>query len=214
MTRNASDRLIERVRPFKGDSSGIAIEHIAKMPLTPTVVADILECVRNNDITELGWGLWFAQGILDSQPPRELLKFIVAELPKWIRHEATSIREGALPLLIRLRENFPNYRAVMLECLKDTDPEVRIDALAAYSTFLTNKDIQALLDFQRDDYMSETSMNSPLVFLIRNQALEIIERLCGQKLPKHENVKMLEDGHTVYWWDWKPFLDWWKKSQK
>ena len=79
--------------------------------------------------------------------------------------------------MIRLRENFPGYRSMMLRCLKDPDPDVSTNALAAYETFLTEKDIPLLLEFQRDDYMSETSMNSPLIYAIRNQALAIIEQL-------------------------------------
>ena len=210
----ASERLLERVRPFKGDSVGIGIEHIAKMPLSSEAVADIFECLRSENVSDLSWGLWFAQGVLDSNPPQELLRFLVRQLPKWIAHHQEALREHALPLLIRLRENFPGYRSMMLRCLKDPDPDVRTNALAAYETFLTEKDIPLLLEFEQDDYMSETSMNSPLIYAIRNQALAIIERLCGQKFPKHENVKAIEDGHTVYWWDWRPFLDWWEKQRR
>jgi len=213
VSKQASDRLIQRTRPFQGDAIGIALEDIAKIPVVADVVADIFECLRSPDVSELKWGLWFAQGVIDSNPPKELLRFLVAELPKWMRHQNDDVRERALSLLIRLRENFPNYRSMMLECLKDSASGVRAETLAAYPTFLTAKDIPALMEFQHDDYMSETSMNSPLVYLIRNQALEIIERLCGQKFPKHENVKLLEDGHTVYWWDWKPILDWCNKRQ-
>ena len=211
MPQLASDRLLRRVRPYLTSPLGPSIEDVAEMPLTAEAVADISECLRSSDISELKWGLWFAEGVLDSNPPRDLLCFLVAELPKWMKQENDDVRERALPLLIRLRDNFRDYRSLMLECLRDPSPDVRADALAAYATFLAAKDIPILMQFQQDDYMSETSMNSPLVYVIRNQALEIIERLCGQELPRHENVKALEDGHTVHWWDWQPFLDWWAR---
>lgn len=212
-TDSPSDRLVKKVKFYQSSPVGYSIEDIGKIPITTELVKDIFECLRSSDVSELKSGLWFAQGVLDSNPPKELLFFLVAELPKWMTSQDDNVRWRALSLLIRLRENFPNYRSLMIKCLQDVDPEVRIDALAAYSTFLTDKDIPILLEFQRDDYMSETSMNSPLVYLIRNQALEIIEQLCGQKFPKHENVKLLEIGQSVYWWDWKPFLDWWDSRQ-
>lgn len=213
MAQSASDRLLDRVRPFKGDSVGISVAHINKMPLTTDAVADIFDCLRSDDPKEFGWGLWFAQGVLDSNPPRELLLFLVAGLPKWISHEKDDVREVALPLLIRLRENFRDYRSLMFKCLKDRIPMVRSKALGAYRTFLTEDDIPLLMEFQNDEFMSETSMGSPLVYPIRNQALSVIETLCGKQFSKSEKVKALEDGLTVYWWDWTPFLQWWEKRR-
>jgi len=102
----------------------------------------------------------------------------------------------------------------MLNCLKDTSADVRTHALAAYQTFLKHEDIPLLLDFQNDDYMSETEMGSPLVYTIRNQALAVIEALCHKQFTKTEKVKMVEGDQMAYWWDWKPFFDWWIKRSK
>src|SRR6266404_9979504 len=206
----ASDRLIQRARPFKGDALGIGLEHIAKVPMTAELVTDIFECLRSGDPAEVKWGLWFTQGVLDSNPPIQLLRFLIPELPKWLNHDDNAVRVTALPLLIRLRENFPDYRSMMLQRLRDPDPEVRINTLSACRSFLSRSDMPVLLEFQHDNYMSETSMNSPLIYAIRNQALAVIEQLIGRTFPKHENVDSLQNGHTVYWWDWKPFLDWWR----
>jgi hypothetical protein len=111
--------------------------------------------------------------------------------------------------MIRLADNFSDYRSMMLRCLNDQNSTIRAEALAAYETFLTKKDIPLLLQFQDDKFMSETSMGGPLIYPIRNQALVIIEKLCGHLFLKHEKVQVLEGGGNVSWYDWKPFLDWW-----
>jgi hypothetical protein len=164
-------------------------------------------------VSELKWGLWFANGILDSNPPQEFLKWLIPNLPGLLTHENWDIRNGTLKVFIRLRDNFKDYRQLMLKMLKDTEPTVRWEALKEYRTYLTQEDIPALLDLQNDRYMTETEMGSPLVYAIRNDALTIIETLCGKPFRKSEKVEPGDGGRMVYWWDWEPFLDWWEKRQ-
>lgn len=211
---SSSDRLIEKAERYIGDSVGIGIEDIGKIPLTEEFLSDLFACLRATDPKELKWGLWFAQGILDSGPPDNFLQFLVSRIPSWLTHQNEDIREESLSLLIRLRENFDNYRSLMLHSLQDSNPSIRGEALQHFQTFLTSKDVPVLLKFKDDEYMSETSMGSPLIYPIRNQALAVIEALLGRKFSKNENVKVIDDAHTVYWWDWKSFLDWWEGQQK
>jgi len=214
MAEPASDRLFAKVKPYRSSPPGASLKDIQKMPLTSDFVADIMECLRDQDVFELKIGLFFAAGVLDSKPSQELLLLLVDKLPAWMTHENDDVREAALPVFIRLGESFRDYRAMMLERLADSVPMVRSLALGAYRTFLTRRGIPLLLRFQLDDFMSETSMGSPLIYPVRNQALAVIEALCGKTFTKHEVVRVLEDGYTVYWWDWQPFLDWWEKRQR
>jgi hypothetical protein len=209
----ASERLIQRARPFKGSSIGVGLEHIAKIPIGGELIQDILAALNSGDSSELKWGLWFAQGVLSSKPPQEFLRYLVTMVPKWIQHEDFDVRCRTLGLLIPLRDNFLDYRSIMLKCLTDSNSEIRSRALGEFRTFLTRDDIPTLLPFQNDDYMSEASMGSPLIYPIRNQALAVIEELSQQTFSKHENVTALADGLTVYWWDWKSFLEWWQRGR-
>src|SRR2546422_892371 len=106
MPKTSSERLFEKVKPYNSSPLGPSVTDIGRMPLTADVVEDISKCLRETDVSELKMGLWFAQGVLDSNPPRDLLLLLLAELPKWINHEKNDIREMALPLLVRLREGF------------------------------------------------------------------------------------------------------------
>lgn len=119
----------------------------------------------------------------------------------------------AVPLFVALRNEFADYRERMLDCLKDPSPEVRFQALTVFQTFLSRKDISSLLHFQHDNYLAETEMGSPLVYALRNQALAVIESLCGKEFRKTEKVVMLvSEERIAYCWDWQPFLNWWKKE--
>lgn len=214
MPKTASDRLIERAnRVGAAGSVGISAADIARIPLTKEVIGEIEECLSSPDVAELKWGLWFANGILDSNPPQEFLNGLLPRVPVWLKHENGSVRHAALEIFVRLRNNYNDYREVMLKVLRDTDAEVRWNALKEYRTFLTREDIPTLLAFQNDRYMTETEMGSPLVYAIRNDALAVIEKLCGKPFTKTEKVEPGEAGRMVYWWDWQPFLDWWGKRQ-
>lgn len=211
--KTASERLIARAQPFKLDSIGISANDIARIPLTNEMIGEVEECLSNSDVAELKWGLWFANGMLDSNPPEEFLKRLLLRVPIWLKHEEWDVRNRALELFVRLRTNYKGYRETMLKMLQDPETAVRWEVLKAYRTFLTPKDIPLLLSFQNDEYMTETEMGSPLVYAIRNDALAAIEDLCGRKFKKTEKVKPVEGTLMVYWWDWQPFLDWWGKRQ-
>lgn len=213
MIKVASDRLIERAKRVQVDPVGISAADIARVPLTAEVIEDIEECLANPDVAELKWGLWFANGLLDSKPPQEFLTRLLSRVQDWLKHRDWDVRERALDIFVRLRTNNNSYREVMLEMLGDSEATVRWHALREYRTFLTEEDIPVLLNFQNDDYMTETEMGSPLVYAIRNDALAAIETLCGKTFTKSEKVEPGEAGRMVYWWDWQPFLDWWNKRQ-
>jgi len=213
MIKAASDRLIARANRAGAGCTGISAADIARIPLTDEVVREIEECLSSLEVSELKWGLWFTNGILDYSPPQEFLTGLLPRVTTWLKHEDWDVRDHALDIFIRLRKNYVDYREVMLEMLKDTEPLVRWHALKAYQTFLTRRDISQLLGFQEDKYMSETEMGSPLVYAIRNEALAVIEAICEKQFTKKEKVEMGEAGRMVYWWDWQPLLDWWTKRQ-
>jgi len=212
MVKTASERLLERVNRVTPDSIGIR-DGIARIPLTPEVIGEIKECLSSANVSEVKWGLSFAEGYLDLKPPQEFLQWVLPRVPAWLKHANWDVRDSALEIFIRLRNSYGNYREVMLEMLQDPDEQVRWHALRQYRSFLTQDDIPALLAFQNDRYMTETEMGSPLVYAIQNDALAAIEDLCGKRFNKTEKVEPVEGSLMVYWWDWQPFLGWWKKQQ-
>jgi hypothetical protein len=213
MTRIASERLLWRINQAAPNAPGI-ISGIARVPLTDEVIGEIKECLLSSEVSEVKWGISFASGILVLNPPREFLQWLLPMVPKWLTHADWEIRERGLEIFIRLRDNYKNYRELMLNMIKDPDASVRGLALRQNRTFLTKEDIPVLLEFQNDDYMTETEMGSPLIYALRNEALAAIEDLCGRQFRKSEKVKTVEGSLMVYWWDWQPVLEWWDKYKR
>jgi hypothetical protein len=214
MSKIASERLLERAKRVNPSSLGISAADIARIPLSDEMVSEITECLSKLDVvSELKWGLSFTLGVLDVNPPQDFLKWLLPKVPIWLKHQDWDVRERALEIFVRLRNNYKNYRESMVEVLQDPEAVVRWRALKEYRTFVSQEDISVLLHFQNDKYMSETEMGSPLVYAIRNDALAAIETLCGKPFRKSEKVGPGEAGRMVYWWDWQPFLDWWGKNQ-
>ena len=206
-----SDRLIERAKNCGATQLGIGQADISRIPISQEVIDEIVQCLSSRDANEIKWGLWFANGILDSNPPQAFLKWLKPRIPDWMEHEKWDVRNQAMEIFVRLRDNYPDFRNMMLKRLGDESPSVRWDALKAHRAFIRRENIKNLLAFQNDPYMSETEMGSPLVYPLRNLALSIIEELCLKQFAKSERVEQGEGGRLVYWWDWQPFLDWWKR---
>ena len=148
MKQTTSERLIQRVKELTPDSIGISADAIARLPLTGEVIKDIEECLSSRDIAELKWGLWFANGILGSKPPQKFLKGLLSRVPVWLKHGNSDIRDTALEIFVRLRDNYKDYKETMLTLLKDPEAVVRWHALRQYRTFLTREEIPKLIDFQ------------------------------------------------------------------
>jgi hypothetical protein len=96
MPTPASDRLIERAKLAGAGSFGISAADIARIPLTEEVIDEISECLSSRDPSEVKWGLYFAAGILDSNPPEQFLRWLMSKVPDWIKHENWDIRDEAL----------------------------------------------------------------------------------------------------------------------
>ena len=66
--KKASQRLIDRITQVAPNSIGIE-EGISRTPSTDDVLDEIRDCLSSLDISELKWGLSFADGFLDQNPP-------------------------------------------------------------------------------------------------------------------------------------------------
>ena len=214
MPSSASDRLIERTRPFKKHRYGLGLQDVAAIPVDLDTINDIQECLGSADVDELRWGLFFSLGLLHGkrQIDDALTRNLIRGLPEWLKHRDARIRSAAIPILFELRNAVPNFAQQMVESLTDTDAEVREFALRNAHLFINRKDIHRLLPFRTDPYAAETELGGPLIYVLRNLALEQIENILRKRFPKSELSEL--DNHEVrFWWDWEPFLAWWSKQK-
>lgn len=189
---NLSDRLIARANKAGADSVGVGKQIIQKIPLTNDFVDEIIACLSDEDMMEVKWGMWFGSALLETHPPDRLVERLIACVRDWMECGVHGVSGIAIEILVCFRNRFPDYRELMFKALKNADPETRSYALGAFQTFLTIQDIPHLMGLEKDPYAMETSMGSPLVCAIRNQAFEVIEALAGKKFQRAETAGMIE----------------------
>ncbi len=208
--------LIKRVDGPDKQANSVSLEDVGKLKLTDDLCQDILNCLNSDKDVDVKFGIFFCEGLAKAEQLNSLSKQWMQQFAqafeRLLKHNSGQVRGGATALITQFQSYYLDYRGLMLRCLQDSSSSVRSAALNAYRSYLHPKEIQPLLPFQEDSYAMETSMNGPLVYALRNRAIEIIEELLQKKFPKCELTAAL-DGDTVFWWDWKPFLDWWNHQQ-
>jgi hypothetical protein len=216
------DVLIQKIRSFtprQPGSVGMGLDDFKDVPLTEDLLRAILDCLKSADKIDRRFGLFACEGVLTRRGLNalgpELRETLLGQLPASQGDEDPSNREQSIRLLIELRDLFPGYRDLMLRHLKASDSFVKLYALSVYETFLTKKDVPILLNLQWDEYYMEEGMGSPVHrYVVRNKALEVIEKLCGRHFRTNELFVTLDSGHMAYWRDWEPFLQWWQRRTK
>ena len=118
------------------------------------------------------------------------------------------IRSSCFKLLRSFHPKVSNYRNLMLEGLKDSDPTVRWEALLSYETYCYPKEVTPLEKFEHDNYCAEMNMSGPLNYELRNLALETIEKVIGENFKKTEKLELTDNKEVSFYWDWTPYHKW------
>lgn len=206
-----SDRLIKRLPKERAYQVGISGKDFEKIVLTDDLKIDILAALNSSDLTDVRLGLFFAEQLLRPGKYPHFDNDLLQVSLKLLDTKEWGIKEHCVSIIYLLGQKLNNYRDLMLKALKDDDAMVRYKALYAYHTFAHPKELAPLEQFENDDYVTEVGMGSHLVYELRNQALEMIEKTIGQRFKKHEITEIYKDKNVVFWWDWTPFHEW-KKS--
>jgi hypothetical protein len=201
-----SVKLTQRLNGIRAYPAGISADDIQKLTLTADLVSDIFECLESSEVVDKQMGLFFSEvlfvpGKLDQAQEAKL----VARLETLSRGETKQVQAPCFKLLRRFRSKVRDYRGLMLEGLIDSDPMVRKEALLAYETYCQPKEVAPLEKFESDSYLAEISMTGPLIYELRNLALETIERVIGKSFKKSEKTELTSDGEVAFWWDWSPY---------
>jgi hypothetical protein len=210
-----SDNLINRLPKDRVYSVGISGKDLEGLSLTSDLKADILACLNSANLTDVKYGFFFAEQFLKPGRDPQFDKDLLSVSLKLLDSEQAHVMPNCILMLILLGQKLCNYRELMLRALQDNNPLVREKALFAYETFAKPREFIPLEQFENDDYATEIGMGSHLVFALRNQALETIERVIARNFSKHEKAELYKSGVMAFWWDWTPFHKWkngfWRK---
>lgn len=176
---------------------------------------NIDECLRSEDSLDIHAALNFLLHVFDRYPfnklPPDLRKLLIERIPDFMHHQDVTVRYVAQRFFVSLRDCFLDYRNTMLELLSSPDIGDRRNALYNYSTFCRAREIEPLIKFKDDEYAAEVRMGGPYEFEFRNLALETIEKIVAKEFSKPLKEAPF-DASTVTWYDWEPFLCWWKEN--
>jgi hypothetical protein len=194
-----------RITKKEPDALGISLEAAGKIPLDDAARNSILKCLFDTDPDEIGWGLWFCQGLLAAGRLDPIITdTLIQHLADLVESNDYRIRKST-----RLRNRVPQYNDWMRRFLRDPYHHVRCIALLNCKKFLPKGEVAPLLNFRTDPHYEEISMMGPLVYSLRDEALRQIEQILGRTFDISRLSETIEGGDVVGWRDWSPFMNWW-----
>jgi HEAT repeat protein len=206
------ERLFARIPVPRVSKTGISANDIDRILVLPELPRELVECLRSQDEGDLIFGLYFSErlglradfcSIASSSLPE-----IAALVRSALDHSSERVRAGAVRALVTFRSNYSDYVTIMRELLTSPEASTREEALAAASTFLSQRDLHLLLPFQHDTLASETGgMGGPLRYAGRDHALEVAERIAGKSFANGDCFER-RDGAKVSWRSWSRFVQW------
>lgn len=198
------------------DESVLSKTDIQKMPLDSQVISEIKKSLSSNDRDDITTGFLFFNSLLEVNKPSQFgegfYEFLIVKVRELIKHESKYVCYQALEVLVWLKDNFSDYRNIMIGYLKSDDLGFKRIALYNYESFSEEKEVTPLLRFNTDDYAAEKSMNSDLVYELRDVALDKIGKVVGKHFCS-SRVNEPFDGTVVSWYDWTQFWEWWGQEK-
>ncbi|GEM_PF-4128897 len=203
------------------------IRDLAKVPISPELLADIKTCINSDDHLAIGSGLYVLKGVTlgtgEVKPlairvevlPRDFLTFLTSRIEQLLDHPFEPVVYNAMDWYGQFHHLYPRYRERMLNFLASDDSGCHRVAMKYYPTYAKPGEVEPLLRFRNDDYAGETRPLGDWEYELRNRALDLIEKQLGRTFPriqKNEPYAPAGKGARVIWYDWTPFLEWWLKN--
>ncbi len=204
-----SDKLKERLNGIRAYPVGLSADDVKRLQLTPDLVEDVLSSLASADVVDQQIALFFSEVLIwpgKINPAHE--STLVSRIVDLGRGPTDRVKSSALKMVTRFRASVPDFRSLMMEGLSSSDPMVRKEAVLAYELYCLPKEVAPLERFEHDDYVTETAMGGPLLYELRNLALETIERVIGKNFRKAEKTEARSTGEVAFWWDWSPYHAW------
>jgi len=193
------------------DVQAVSESRIKNTPLTNEIINDLLTALSSKQSLDVTLACFFASSLDISKLEPHFINQIVELALHILNNQQSELKSSAVDLVIKYRKYIPSYRNIMLNLLKDEDDATRGKVLASYLTFAHKNEFEPLEPFENDDYVSEIAMGSPLYFVNRNDAFDLIEKITGNKFDRFEILEKSSNGKEAYMIAWAPF-HYWKNS--
>jgi len=119
------ERLFARIPPPRAFNWGITAEDILRIPVSPELVADLLDCLNSDDELDLIFGLMFAEHLSTRSDFCSLaepsLPALTATIRSALAHASPHVRADAIRAFVAFRTSYDDYAAVMRDQLAGAD---------------------------------------------------------------------------------------------
>jgi hypothetical protein len=188
---------------------GISYESIKQLSLTAELIADILEALDSSETVDQRFALAFAEQLLEvgTLDRAQEARFLQRLRESCTKGDGT-VRAYALRLLVRFHSRVADFRPLILEALKSENSGVREEALRGFEFCCHPEEFEPLEEFEHDRCFVEIAMGGPLVFELRDRALETIERVLGVSFSRTRESEDVLNGQRASFYSWEPFHAW------
>jgi hypothetical protein len=205
-------RLLARIPKPRTYKVGICANDIARIPVTPDFIADLLECLGSVEPLDLKFGFFIAECALKNplfvKAARNAREQIAALARQAVSHPDRQVQSSALQTVVAYRTFCSDYRNLMLGQIASGNAACQRVALAAAPTFLEKQDLALLMPFRTHPEYGETGgMGGPLRYTTRDLALQVAELIAGRRFPDGDCSETVNDS-TVSWRGWSTFIRW------
>jgi hypothetical protein len=121
---------------------------------------------------------------------------------------------SAVEIFIVWGSHRPEHRLVCLSLLRHPDAEIRRTAVSCAGGFLRPVDFYLLFEFRNDPDISEISMCGPLRYVLRDYALEVLERLTHCPVKGGGDCFEETPNGRVSYRSWSLFLAWYESQKR
>jgi hypothetical protein len=145
--------------------------------------------------------------------PSELRRLAADAVADYVASSVERLDDSAVRIFIVWGAHRPDHRRACLTLLRHPGNFVRMVALSYARAYLKSADIPELFEFRNDPDISEIGMGGPLRYILRDHALEILERLT--KCPSLNGGDCFDETREgrVSYRSWTPFLNWYERHK-
>ena len=126
--------------------------------------------------------------------------------------ESGDLFDDAARIFIFWGSHRADYGRVCMSLLNHENENVRTTALGLAGIYLKPIEYSHLVKFRSDRAFSEIGMGGPLRYLVRDYALEVLERLTGCPKADGDCFEDTSEGRISYR-SWSPFLTWFEQNK-
>jgi hypothetical protein len=217
--REIYERMREHMERYEQSrrTIGISTGDVVAQEYTQAELRQLVEGLRlhppSGDATFRLWSFIYERQ--EGRIPEELRRDAADHLASYLDDCEDPLDNEAVQIFAVWGRHRSDYRSVCEPLLGHPAAHIRSTALSFAPCYIPRRSLDVLFNFRRDPFVCETGgMGGPLRYVLRDQALAILEKLTEcPKVLAGDCFEDTDNGRASYR-TWVPFLNWYEKNKK